>query len=167
MLVRGPFDLKWNGNILSDVEEVTIDHDIEKDDYKTVQGGSYEIDGAYKAKVTITLLASDIPSLAVVLPQHFVGNGQVLSTGETVQHAQGAIDVSPNGTDAELIYGNLDIISNSSPGVVFRLNNARTRYGGTTVDGKILKTKVEFVGEPLANEATIQFFRDGKITTIS
>lgn len=102
MLIKGPFNLKWGVNTILDVEEINVEHSIASDDFETVQGNTYEIDGAYKASVTLTLLASDLPALAAILPQHFVVNGGVLSTGETVTNVAGAMDIVPGDCGATL-----------------------------------------------------------------
>jgi len=167
MLVRGPFNLKWGDNLLTDIEEIDVEHEISSDDFETLQGKTYEVDGAYKVGATITLLASDIPSLAAVLPQHFVENGQTLSTGETVNHADGAIDIHAASCDESLVHNNLDIISCANPANVLRIVNARTKVDGIEIDNKIQKVMVKFVGEAESDEATIQFFREGTINVVS
>lgn len=167
MLVRGPFNLKWGDNTIEDVEEIDASHEISSDDLETVQGKTIEVDGPFKATVILTLLSSDIAALAAVLPQHFVPNGEVLSTGETVDNAEGAIDVLPRDCDEDLLYNNLDIISCANPGLVFRLVNARTKIEGVEFDNKLQKIMVKFVGEAEATEATIQFFREGTVAVVS
>lgn len=167
MLVRGPFTLKWGDNVLNDVEEISIEHEISTDDLETLNGRTYEIDGAYKITATITLLATDLAALAILLPQHFVPNGQVMSTGETVSNAQGAIDVAPHDCDTSLIYNNLDIISCANPSQTTRIVNARTKIDGIDVDNKIQKVMVKFVGEAASDEATVQFFKSGSIHVVS
>lgn len=167
MLVRGPFTLKWGDNTLNDVEEITIDHTIASDDLETLNGRTYEIDGSYKATATITLLATDLAALAILLPQHFVPNGGVLSTGETVNNAQGAIDVAPHDCDTSLIYNHLDIISCANPSQTTRLVNARTKIDGISIDNKIQKVMIKFVGEAAADDASVQFFKTGSINVVS
>lgn len=167
MLVRGPFTLKWGDNVLNDVEEISIEHEISTDDLETLNGRTYEIDGSYKITATITLLATDLAALAILLPQHFVPNGQVMSTGETVSNAQGAIDVAPHDCDTSLIYNNLDIISCANPSQTTRIVNARTKIDGIDVDNKVQKVMVKFVGEAASDEATVQFFKTGSINVVS
>lgn len=167
MLIRGPFILKWGDNIIHDIEEIEIEHEITSDDFETLEGKTYEIDGPYKASATLTLLASDIPTLAVLLPQHFVPNGDEMSTGETVNNADGAIDVAPHECSADLIYNNLDIISCANPANVLRIVNARTKLEGFDIDNKIQKVMIKFVGESAADEATVQLFRQGTINVVS
>ncbi len=167
MLVRGPFNLQWGDNVIADVEEIDVSHEISSDDLETVQGKIIEVDGPFKATVILTLLASDIAALAAVLPQHFVENGGVLSTGETVNNAAGAIDVLPRDCDEDLLYNNLDIISCANPGQVFRLVNARTKIENVEFDNKLQKIMVKFVGEAEATEATIQFFAEGTVAVVS
>lgn len=167
MIIRGPFDIKWGDNTISDVEEINIEHSIDSEDYKTVQGRTLEIDGSYKATATITLLASDIPALSAILPQYFVANGGILSTGETVSNADGAIDIAPRNCDDELVFNNLDIISCGSPAQIARIVNARTKIEGIEVNEKIQKVMIKFIGEASPDEATLQFFRQGTIATVS
>lgn len=167
MLVRGPFDLKWGDNVIQDVEEVSIEHEIATDDFETVQGKNFEVDGAYKVSVTITLLATDIASLSIVLPQNWVPNGGVMSTGETVNNAQGAMDIKPGECDESLVYNHLDIISCANPGQVLRIVNARTKLDGVELDSKLQKVMVKFVGESDGDEATIQMFKQGTIRVVS
>lgn len=167
MIIRGPFEIKWGDNVISDIEEIDLEHSIDSEDYQTVQGRTLEIDGSYKATATITLLASDIPALAAILPQYFVPNGGILSTGETVNNADGAIDIKPAACDDELIFNNLDIISCGNPSQVLRITNARTKIEGVEVDNKVQKVMIKFVGEALPSEATMQFFRENTIAVVS
>lgn len=166
-LIRGPFDLKWGDNVLTDIEEISIDHTVESDDLQTLEGRTIEVDGAYKVSAVITLLSSDIQALAALLPQHFVADGQRLSTGETVNTAIGAIDVAPHACDEALIYNNFDIISCGNPAQVLRIVNARTRIDGIEIDNKLQKVMVKIIGEAANNEATVQFFREGSIAVVS
>ena len=167
MLVRGPFNLKWGDNVIADVEEIDVSHEISSDDLETVQGKTIEVDGPFKATAILTLLASDIAALAAVLPQHFVPNGEVLSTGETVDHAEGAIDVVPRDCDEDLLFNNLDIISCANPGIVFRIVNARSKIENIEFDNKLQRVMVKFVGEAEADQATVQFFREGTVQVVS
>lgn len=166
-IIRGPFELKWGDNTLTDIEEISLEHTIDSEEFQTVQGKTIEIDGAYKVSATITLLASDISALAVLLPQHFIENGGVLSTGETVNNAQGAIDIRAGSCTESIIYNNLDITSCGNPGQVARIVNARTKLEGVEIDNKVQKVMVKFIGEAAQNEATMQFFKSGTIAVVS
>jgi len=166
-IIRGPFTLNWGDNTINDVEEIDAEHEIDSEDFQTLGGRTVEIDGNFKATAIITLLASDIPTLAALLPQHFVANGEVLSTGETVNNADGAIDVAPLACDTNDIYNNLDITSCANPGQVTRLVNARTKLEGIEIDNKLEKIMVKFIGEAAADEATMQFFAAGTISVVS
>ncbi len=167
MLIRGPFTIKWGDNTILDVEEVDVDHEVSSDDFETVQGKIYEVDGPYKVTATITLLASDIPALAALLPQYFVANGAVMSTGETVDNADGAIDIKAQECDDAITYNNLDIISCANPSNVLRLVNTRSKIDGVEVDNKLQKVMVKLVGESDADEATLQMFIEGTINVVS
>lgn len=166
-LVKGPFDIKWGDNTLSDIEAIDISTDISRDDFETVQGKTITVDGSRKATVKVTLLASDIPALAALMPQYFVANGGVLSTGETVNHAEGAIDIAAAvACDQSEVINNLDIIACGSPADVFRLVSARSSFEEIEFD-KIRKVGITFIGQPEGNEGILQFFRQGTIHTIS
>jgi hypothetical protein len=167
MIIRGPFTLKWGDNTIVDVEEIDVEQTIDSEDYETVGGRTIEIDGNYKATATITLLDSDLPALAALLPQHFVANGGVMSTGETVNNADGAIDVAPAACDSSLVFNHLDIESCGNPSQVARIVNARTKLEGVEVDNKLRKVMVKFVGEAASDEATMQFFAQGTINVVS
>lgn len=166
MLIRGPFSIQWGQNIIADVEELNIEHEIASDEVETIQGKTYELDGAYKVSCVLTLLASDIPALAVLLPQHFKANGETLSTGQTVTDADGAIDLVA-GNDANVVKANLDIMSAANPATICRITEARTKIEGVEIDNKIQKVMIKFVGEAGADEATMQFFKENGITPTS
>jgi hypothetical protein len=167
MLVRGPFTIKWGDNTILDVEEVDLEHEVSSDDFETVQGKTYEVDGPYKVTATLTLLASDIPALAALLPQYFVANGGTMSTGETVNNADGAIDIKAAECSDSITYNPLDITSCANPANVLRVVNARSKIEGVEIDNKLQKVMVKLIGESEANEATIQMFIDGTISVVS
>ena len=167
-LVRGPFDLKWASNTLVDVSEISLDYSQDSNDYSTVDNRKYTIDGAITATVSLTFLASDVESLAAVLPQYHVPNGGTLSSGETVTDAAGAIDVKAASCDTAPTYNDLDVISCGDPGDVFRLKNARTIIDSMEfADNSVRTVTVKFVGEPAAGVANIQFFKEGTLSTVS
>lgn len=166
-LVRGPFDITWGGNTLANIEEISVDHEQDSEDYTTVQHQTFELDGPIKSTLTLTLLASDVAALAAVLPQYHVSNGGVMSTGETVNNADGAIDVLALSCDEEPVYNDLDIVSCANPGQVFRLVHARSRLDSIEFDDKIRKVMVKFIGEPAQGEANVQFFKEGTINVVS
>lgn len=167
-LVRGPFDLRWGSNTLVDVSEISLDYDQDSSDYTTVDNRRYTIDGAITSSVELTFLASDVASLAVVLPQYYVPSGQVLSSGETVTDTDGAIDVVAASCDSDPVYHDLDIVSCGLNGQVFRLKNSRTRISGMEfADNAVRTVTVAFIGEPEAGSANIQFFKENGISTVS
>lgn len=166
-LVKGPFDITWGGNTLANIEEIENEFEHDSEDYTTVQHNTYEIDGPIKATTTLTLLASDIAALAIVLPQYHVANDEVLSTGETVDDADGAIDIAAASCDEDPVYNDLDIISCANPGQVYRLINARTKVSSIDFDDKVRKVMVKFIGEPASGEGNVQFFKEGTIAVVS
>ncbi len=166
-LVRGPWDITWGGNTLTHIEEVEVEYEQDSEDYTTVQHQTFELDGPIKSSLNLTLLATDVAALAAVLPQYHVANGEVLSTGETVNNADGAIDVAAASCDESPVYHDLDIVSCGNPGQVFRLVNARTKLDSIEFDDKIRKVVVRFLGEPASGEANVQFFKEGTIAVVS
>lgn len=167
MIVRGPFTLKWGGNTIEDVEEIDVEFNQDSEDFNTIQGRTLEIDGNMKVSATITLLAADIPALAALLPQHFVANGQDLSTGETVDSAEGAIDIVPRACDEDLVFNNLEIIACGNPGIVFRIVNARTVYMDPDFSEKLQKVMIKFVGQAADAIGLVQYFKEGEVATVS
>jgi len=167
-LVKGNFEIKWGANTLYDISEVSLDYEQNSNDYETVQGGTYTVEGAIKASVTLTLLKSDVASLAVVLPQYFVANGEQMSSGETVTDEDGAIDVQAASCDTTPTYNDLDVISCGDPGDVFRLKNARTVIDSMEfADNSVRTVSVRFVGEPAPGVGNIQFFKEGSLSSVS
>lgn len=166
-LVRGPFDITWGANTLESVEEIEVEYEQDSEDYQTVQHQTFELDGAIKSTVTLTLLATNVAALAAVLPQYHVANSEVLSTGETVSDTDGAIDVVAVNCDESPVYSDLDIVACGNPGEVFRLVNARSKIDSIEFDDKVRKVMVKFVGEPGSGEANVQFFKEGTISNVS
>lgn len=166
-LIKGPFTIKRGDNIIEDVEEISLDYTLDSEDFQTVQGKTYEIEGAQKAVIELTVLKSDIPTLAILVPQYHVPNGGTMSTGETVNNADGAIDVVPQACDTDAIYDNVDIISCGNPGQVLRLVNARSVLSGMDISNKLQTATVRLIGEPEGSEAALQMFKQGTIAVVS
>ena len=162
-LARGPFNFRWGMNLLEDIEEVSMEFEQDSEDYQTIQGNTFELDGPMKVAMTATFLATDIPTLAVLLPQYYVAQGQSLSTGEAVTDSQGAIDVRAAACGEDLVFEDLDIESCASPSQILRLKNVRTKIDSVELDNKVRKVVIRFVGETPGGEAVMQFFRDGGI----
>lgn len=169
-IIRGPFNLTWGNNTLEDVEEINVDYAQDEEDYQTVQYQTRIVDGPVKVSVTITLLQTDVASLAAVLPQFHKTGGDTASTGETIVSdgtigTDGMIDVALQDCTDEIVYNDLDIESCGAPGQVTRLVNARTKLDDMEFDGKIQKVMVKFVGEAGDEEASLQFFNQGALGT--
>lgn len=155
-LVKGPFSLKWGENPILDVSEIGFNYDVATNDYTTVDGRTYTIDGAITASIEVTLLSSDVDALKTILPQYFVAKGQKLSTGETVQDDDGAIDIVAASCDTTNTNYDLDIFA--CTGESTRLVNARTSLSTVAIADNSLRTvTVTFRGEPAQGEGIIQF----------
>lgn len=155
-LVKGPFSLKWGSNPILDVSEIGFNYDVATNDYETVDGRTYTIDGAITASIDVTLLSSDVDALKTILPQYYVAKGSKLSTGETVQDDDGAIDIVAASCDTTNTNYNLDIIA--CTGESTRLVNARTSLSTVDIADNSLRTvTITFRGEPEQGEGIIQF----------
>lgn len=165
-LIPGPFEFKIGVDVLTDIESIDLNYDVASTDYDTVQGKRRTAFGTHKVEVTITLLDNDIPALAVALPQYFVANGGTLSTGETVNDAQGAIDLVPGGCDVGSETNDLVITSCGNPGNVLRIPDCISQISGIEFDGaNVRKVAVTFIGQ--SDDATVQFFQEGAVSIVS
>ena len=156
MLVKGPFSIKWGNNPILDVSEIAFNYDVATNDYETVDGRTYTIDGAITASIELTLLSSDVEALSTILPQYYVAEGEKMSTGETAPEG-GAIDIVAASCDTTNTNYDLDIIS--CAGEVTRLVNARTSLSTVEIADNSLRTvTITFRGEPEQGEGIVQFF---------
>lgn len=165
-LVKGPWTVEWGDIVLDEIEEMSVEYEVESNDVSSVQGRTYTITGAHKASASITLLSTDILALKAVFPQYWVPNGSTMSSGETVTDTDGAIDVLPGALSGN--YGLIITSSGSPNGQVFRLLGARTEIEEITFpDDNVRRVVVTFIGETDASLATVQFFKEGALGSIS
>lgn len=162
-LVKGPFNFKWGASQLNNISEISVDYAVDTNDTTTLDGNKYTTQTGMSATVTLTLLDNDIASLATVLPQYFKAMGEVLSTGETVTQANGAIDVTAASCTTSDVYNQLDIYSCGTNAQVLRLVRARTQIDSIDVSDGLRTVAVMFIGEPLPGDATVQFLQDEEI----
>lgn len=174
-LVKGPFTIKWGSQDVLDVSEIGFNYEVATNDYTTVDGRTYQVEGAITASVELTLLASDVPALRYLLPQYYVpgpneesgSEGGTLSTGEKVIDPEGAIDIVAAKCDKNEIKYDLEITSCN--GHVTRLVKARTTLSTQEFADNSLRTvTITFIGEPEINEdgtrqGIIQFFSEDGI----
>ncbi len=164
---KGPFTVEWGANNATDVESIDMNFQQDSQDFKTLQGRTVTMDGNKMVSATFTLLGPGIDLLASLLPQYFVANGEIMSTGETVTDLDGAIDVVPRACDEELIYNNFDITDCGNPSMVVRLVNTRTQLEGMDFSEILSKVTIKVIGEAAADEGVIQFFRSGGMAAAS
>lgn len=163
-LVKGPFNLTWGSNTLTDVESVDLSFDQESNDYTTVDGRTITLKGAISASATITLLASDAATLAPILPQFARIAGATMSTGETVAQDKVAIDVLAGDCTSESDKYDLDIVSCGNPGEVLRIKNCSTSLSGMDLENNQVRTvEITFTGEPEQGMAAVQAFEKGAL----
>ena len=156
-LVKGPFTIKWGSNTLLDVSELGFNYDVATNDYETLDGRTYTVEGAITASVDLTLLASDVSALATIFPQYYVAKGSTLSTGETVTSDDGAIDIVAASCDTTTSKYDLEITS--CTGETTRLVKARTSLSAVDfADNAVRTVQVTFRGEPEQGQGVVQFF---------
>ncbi len=156
-IAKGPFSIQYGNNPVVDVTEVGFNYDVATNDYETVDGRTYTIEGAITASVDLTLLATDVEALSALLPQYYVAEGQPMSTGENAPEG-GAIDIVAAQCDTTETKYPLDITSCN--GETVRLVNARTSLSSVDIDGASARTvTITFRGEPENSAAAIQFFK--------
>ncbi len=159
-LVKGPFDFVWGDNNLNNVSEISVDYEVESSDTSTLDGNKYTVETGMSAMVTMTLLENDIASLAMVLPQYYVADGEELSTGETVANPAGAIDIVAATCDTSDVFNQLDIYACGSNAQVLRLVNARTQIDSIDIGDGLRTVAVKFIGEPSSGQGVVQFLTD-------
>ena len=163
-LVKGPFNLKWGNNVLTDVESVDLSFEQESNDYTTVDGRKFTVKGAISASATITLLSSDAASLAPILPQFAKSESQTMSSGETVATGKVALDVLAGDCTAEADKYDLDIESCGNPGEVLRLKACSTSISSMELEHNQVRTvEITFTGEPAQGIAAVQSFEKGAL----
>lgn len=165
--VTSPFTIKWGDNTIVGVGNVDVTYTINDQSYNTFDNRVFRIDGAREAMAQVTILDTDVASLAALLPQNFVDNGEVMSTGETVSEANGAMDFVSADCGASTVYNDFDIVGCGNPGEVVRLVNARSRFSGVELDGTVRKVLIDFIAEPASGEAAVQMFKDSTIAVVS
>lgn len=164
-LVKGNFNFKLGANVLAEIDEFNVNYDVSTNDHESLQGHTYEIEGGHKVSVEARFLESDVPSLAVALPQFFVANGGTLSTGETVNDANGAIDIVPSQCGDSQDYTDLIIEGCGDNPETARLIDVASRFNGFVLDGGLRKVSVVFNG--YSTTGTVQFFRRNAVSIVS
>lgn len=164
-VIKGPFNIVYGANTLAEISAIKVAYSVDTTDTSTVQGQKIRTYGAHQVILTVTFLQSDVASLAVALPQYFVANGGVLSTGETITDPVGAIDLVPGGCASGSSAQDLIIYSCGTNAQVLRIVQAASEIDGLTMDEKSLTVDVNFVG--VSTGATIQLFNTNAIAHIS
>lgn len=159
-LVKGPFKFKWGANTLDNVSDISVDFSVDTSDTDTLDGRKYSVQTGMSATVTLTLLDNDVASLATVLPQYYVAQGEALSTGEVVTNPEGAVDVVAASCSSVDVYNDLDVYACGTGAQVLRLVNARTQIDSVDIGDGLRTVAVMFVGEPESGAGVIQFLSD-------
>lgn len=163
-LVKGPFTVQYNDNALVDVSELTFNYDVDSNDYSTLDGRTYSVPGAVTASVEVTVLSTDIDSLSQLLPQYYVPKGGTLSTGETVEGEEGAIDVLAAQSCTEEEEG-APLTIEGCTGDITRLWNATPSLSGIEIaDNAVRTVTITYTGQPNQGQGAIQFYKVGSLS---
>ena len=152
------------------VGEFTLNYDQATNDYETLDGQTFTIEGAITVSADVQFLASDVAALRVFLPQYYVAPGEKLSTGETVSAesgSEGAIDIVAAQCDTtDTTY---PLIVTSCNGEVLRIPNCKTSISSVDLDNNVLRTvTLTFRGVPAYDEdgkpaGSLQFYQEGML----
>lgn len=163
-LVKGPFTVQYGENALVDVSELTFNYDEDSNDYSTLDGRTFTVPGAVTASVEVTVLSTDIASLSQLLPQFYVPKGGKLSTGETVNGENGAIDIKAAQSCADTTSGAALTIQ-ACTGDITRLWNATPTLSGIEIaDNAVRTVTITYTGQPEQGQGAIQFYKLGELT---
>lgn len=155
-LVKGPFTLKWGSNVLNDVEEVDLSLETETNEITTVQGNKIIIKTGLSASATLTLLSTDIASLATVLPQYYVAKDANMKDGTQVKADEGAIDLAAASCESTTTKNNLDIKGCGANAPTIRLKDCSTEVDSADLGDGLLKVSITFTGEPESGKSVMQ-----------
>lgn len=158
-LVKGPFNFKWGDNSLNNVSDISIDYSVDTSDTSTLDGNKYTVQTGMSITVTLTLLDNDIASLAMILPQYYVAQGETLSTGETVEESEGAIDIVAASCTTSDVFNQLDIYACGTNAQVLRIPRSRTQVDSVDLGDGLRTVAVQFIGEPESGEGVVQFVK--------
>lgn len=148
-IIKGPFNLVWGKNMLTDVESVDLSFETEGNDYNTMDGRSFSLQRAISASATISILASDAASLAPIIPQFAKLAGSTMSSGEIVEDGAVAIDIFADNCEVSEDKYDLDIISCNDPSQVLRLKSCATSVAGVNFENNQARViEITFTGEP-------------------
>lgn len=161
-LVKGIFTFKWGANTLNNVSEASFDYNVDESTTTTLDGNKHIVQTGMDSSITLTLLDNDIASLATVLPQYYVPMGGVLSTGETVTQAQGAIDIKAASCTTSEVYNQLDVYACGTNAQVARIPRCRTQIDSIDFADGLRTVAVKFVGVPLTGTAVVQLLQDNE-----
>lgn len=166
-LVKGPFEIKVDADVLAGIEDLDFSYEVDTDSVDTVQGRSYDIAKSHKVSIVATFIETDVASLSVVLPQYHVANGGTLSTGETVASSAGAIDIVPGdcGDTSEL--GDIIITGCGANAGVLRVVDCVSEIESIAFEDSVRKVGVKLTGNSTGDEATVQMFAQGAVSIAS
>jgi len=166
-MFKGPFTVRFGATTITDVMDYSPSFDVTSNDYTTIDGRTSTITTGIKASVELQLRGLTPSAVAAVLPQYFKANGEILSTGQEVTNADGAIDIVPAACSEEDIANDLDILD-CTGNLAVRINSAVATLSSIDMqDGALLTITVAFTGQPGQGEAVAQILGGGDTTVDS
>jgi len=166
-MFKGPFTVRFGATTITDVMDYSPSFDVTSNDYTTIDGRTSTITTGIKASVELQLRGLTPSAVAAVLPQYYKAHDEVLSTGQTVTNADGAIDIVPAACSEEDIANDLDILD-CTGNLAVRINSAVATLSSIDMqDGALLTITVAFTGQPGQGEAVAQILGGGDTTVDS
>lgn len=171
-LQTGPFTLKYAGNTIENVSELSFDFSADASEPTTIDGVTYRIPTTTSMSVSLTLLGPEIMLLGQILgiDNVITPAGQKLSTGETV--TANAFELKAVQACANNDLNDLEIIGCEQ---TYRLVDASVSIDSWDVEDNVLiNCTVVFTGTPgthvdpdtgeTKRHALFQLYKNGSIS---
>lgn len=160
-----PYEVTYGANVVKNITELTLNQERERETVQYLDGGTGRYNGNWDISVDITVAKDDIDTLAVLVPQYHVADGETMSTGEVVDNEDGAIDVSTANCDTDEVTQHLEI--KACNGRVLRIVDASSDLNTSTFNQNYGTTTVTFYGRAEGGRAAVQYFKAGSLTPAS
>lgn len=171
----GPFTLKYAGNTIENVSELSFDFSADASEPTTIDGVTYHIPTTTSMSVSLTLLGPEIALLGQILgiDRVITPAGSTLSTGEEV--SKNAFELKAVQACAGNDVSDLEIIGCDQ---TYRLVDASVSIDSWDVEDNVLiNCTVVFTGTPgshrdpetgaLKKHALLQIYENGSVSEAS
>ena len=155
-MFKGPFTARFGAVSITDILDYSPSVDVTTNDYTTIDGRTLTPQAGINASVEVQLRNATVDAIAAVLPQYWVESGDQLSTGQTVENTDGAIDVVAAACAEEDITHDLDLLDCTGQ-LALRLVRAKASLTNLEIqDSNLLTATITFNGQPAQGEAVLQ-----------